>query len=266
MAFNEHMVNHQIGRIRRPPPPTFELVLAHPEEVEEQDLDLLDQFLSYGNDSYHLLIHDTDSPTAELLRNNAQNGADALLFSSDDTAVAPSFPRPQAATNSCLGLPPHLSMLHVLSADEDSTISTEHSQVQEVNYSNNLHTNALCCAVNNGDEDIIQFLLHHGADPTIKDQHGSTAMHYAAKNGNEAILGYLLAKQVNLDVQDCQGRTPLFVAIQNGDVSVVSLLLRSGANVYVRDNFGKTALYLAVASGSLGLVKILVEFGADVNA
>lgn len=199
-----------------------------------------------------------------MLRNIAQNGADTLLFSSGDTTVAPPLPRLQTATNSCLGLPPHLSMLHVLSADKDST-NTERSQVQEANHSNNVHTNALCCAVNNGDEDIIQFLLHHGADPATKNQRGSTAMHYAAKNGNETILGYLLAKQVNLNVQDCQGRTPLFVAIQNGDVSVVSLLLQSGASVYMKDNFGKTALYLAVDSGSLALVKILVEFGADAD-
>lgn len=199
-----------------------------------------------------------------MLRNNAQNGADAVLFSSD-TTIAPPFPRLQATTNSYFGLPPHLAMLHVLSADENSA-STKHTQVQEVNHNNNVHTNALCCAVNNGDEDITQFLLYHGADPTTKDQHGSTAMHYAVKNRNEAILGYLLANPVNLDVQDWQGRTPLFVAIQNGDVSMVSLLLRSGASVHMKDNFGKTALCVAVDSGSLNLVKLLLEFGADVNA
>ncbi|KAK8147945.1 hypothetical protein G3M48_000643 [Beauveria asiatica] len=256
--------NNPIGRIRRPPPLTVELVLSQleglgesehnmPSQVGELESRIISESLEHrANGHFHQTTNMLDW--------------EAILLGGS--------PRPheclQMFGEACSQgeLLPSASDLAFLEADS-LFADTDHALAEDVlasaDGSRYPHTNALCCAVDKGLTDMIQCLLHAGADPMTRDQKGRTALHYAARRSNAAILNRLLGLEVNIDVRDSQGRTPLFNAVEGGNIESARLLLQLGANVYVKDDLGVTVLCLAVHSGFLGLVEVLLEFGADVN-
>ncbi|TQV99490.1 ankyrin repeat domain-containing protein [Cordyceps javanica] len=199
-------------RIRRPPPPSVELVLAQPEGLEQLE----------------------NSTSAKV----SASDSSAQFTDCDDWA---STLQMSAAMNSVLDVSPNLSVaflgIHDLPANQEYPQAQDETPSEK--FSHYLHTNALCCAVDRGSDDMVQCLLCAGADPMTKDANGRTALHYAAERSNTVILNRLvLGPEVDIDVRDFQGRTPLFTAVQRGNIDTVRILLQLGANVYVKDIYG----------------------------
>ena len=91
------------------------------------------------------------------------------------------------------------------------------------------------------------YLLTAGAEPTLADTVGFTALHFAAAYGH--LRAIVLLNQFDpklVDVTDRRGQTPLHVACQAEPPhpDVVSLLLRLGADIGVKDADEQTALNL----------------------
>lgn len=51
---------------------------------------------------------------------------------------------------------------------------------------------ALHVAVQSGDEEMVETLMKHGADPKAVNKHGLDALHFAVKQGHEEIVEILL--------------------------------------------------------------------------
>ena len=79
-----------------------------------------------------------------------------------------------------------------------------------------------------GSEDIIKFLLKHGA--------------------------YVSSACISPSWEGC---TPLWLAVRKGHVKVFKLLLESGANVNTQDKDGRTLLHFAVEKGQDKVVQVL---------
>ncbi|KAL3441958.1 ankyrin repeat-containing domain protein [Aspergillus insuetus] len=103
----------------------------------------------------------------------------------------------------------------------------------------------------------IQFLLEHGADPTITDGDGKTVLHmlgYCSLQGKPirtTVLDLLIAHGVDINHADNKGITALHVMVQNlHQISMVKYLLKHGADLRASTANGNTVFHL-VAQGRL---------------
>ncbi|XP_014681997.1 PREDICTED: serine/threonine-protein phosphatase 6 regulatory ankyrin repeat subunit B-like [Priapulus caudatus] len=142
----------------------------------------------------------------------------------------------------------------------------------ETYYDINDALHVACCGKN---LEILDLLLHHGADPN-KSTMGSTfqfayefkklskclpsyfltaerfqgqALHFAAYANNTSIIEMLLDHDADINGTDCVGATPLLIAVKTGSIEVSKLLLERGASQICKDD-GTTPLHAALGSGN----------------
>jgi len=133
-------------------------------------------------------------------------------------------------------------------------------------------------------------LLSAGADPSIRDAHGFTALHVAAKLGRADLVAVLLEAGADPAARTRNGRTPLELALESrapstallgllrpdgdaahalataaaaGDVDALKRQIDEGADVDAFDGDGRSALYVAAAAGQADSVRALIEAGAN---
>jgi len=139
----------------------------------------------------------------------------------------------------------------------------------DARYTSNGYT-ALMEAAEQGDRELVDLLLKHGANAKSTNRVGWTALHNGAMNANTGIVADLIAAGADANASETfHGTTPLHWAAASGNREVVKLLLAHGANPNVNETFtGATPLIWAAASGrsSISVIKILVDHGADRNA
>ena len=136
-----------------------------------------------------------------------------------------------------------------------------------------------------GDDVSARTLIDHGADPSLTDNRGRSAAHYAVSPpptsvcrewdsvpGMEAVVGRkkaFLEKVGDLNVTDDTGLSPLMLTLtsyryQNGGLSEVLLQLGADPNVALND--GTTPLMAAASNGHGDAVKALIAAGAELDS
>ncbi|XP_072429490.1 2-5A-dependent ribonuclease-like isoform X2 [Chiloscyllium punctatum] len=132
-------------------------------------------------------------------------------------------------------------------------------------------------AVQAEEEDMVDLLLEHGAEPGLRKKNGASPFIVAAITGNVNLLRKFLALGAGIDEADDNGFTAFMEAAQYGHEEALRFLFQEHANVNkgrqvsgARANIGKggkTALIDAVMKGHMDIVEILLdEMNADVNA
>jgi ankyrin repeat protein len=126
----------------------------------------------------------------------------------------------------------------------------------------------LCLAVGMGLKDIVQILIVHGADVTVRNRRGQPLLHQAARKGHDVIRQLLSYERVSINETDSGGRTPLHYAALHGRKSTIMLLLRTpGVDIDVCDNDRATPLCMAARENHWSVAwEILAEEPADINA
>jgi ankyrin repeat protein len=124
--------------------------------------------------------------------------------------------------------------------------------------------------------DVVELLLHYGADVNEETAHDRrfTALQAAISRDVPSIeLVETLIQHganVNAEPQAIDGFTPLQAAVlrQIPCVELVQTLLRYGADVNAKPCYigGRTAIQAAASKGHIPIAQILLEAGADVNA
>jgi ankyrin repeat protein len=118
------------------------------------------------------------------------------------------------------------------------------------------------------DLDAAMALIDSGADLTVRNAQGKTALHLAAERsqqGKDRLVAKLLAKGADINTRDNAGRTPLFVAAEESDMGVATLLIQKGASVNVPRDDGRTPLMLAAQTDNLPMIRLLVDKGAALD-
>ncbi|MBS1824344.1 MAG: ankyrin repeat domain-containing protein [Acidobacteria bacterium] len=129
-----------------------------------------------------------------------------------------------------------------------------------------------------GNTATVKLLLEKGADTTVTEVRGNTALVDAARTDNTEAIRLLLEHKVDLDAGDFGGITALGHAASHSNIAAMKMLLAKGAKVNValkRELKVKngliavsfqTPLMSAAAKGSIESVRMLLDAGADVKA
>lgn len=171
--------------------------------------------------------------------------------------------------------PLHLAIIHQQPAVAyqllQALMNTTQSHV--VNKLNHLDQTPLHLAVITKQTRLVEHLMRMGADPTLRDQEGRTAVHLAAHAGDETMLKMLLGmlgeRQTDLlNTADFSGLYPVHLAVRKGGERCLRVLVEAGARVNMPEQkSGCTALHLAVKENLYKVACTLItELKADVNA
>ena len=149
---------------------------------------------------------------------------------------------------------------------------------------------ALNIAAFRQDPEYVRILLKHGADHSIKDQYGQSALHQAVLNGFEETITALLdggsdvnARRPSTGIRNsgsrqwglAWGQTPIMIACgyrttneekSKRQAHIINLLLQHGADLSLRDDNNKSCLRYAAIGGQLGLAIKAVHSGVGVNS
>lgn len=117
-----------------------------------------------------------------------------------------------------------------------------------------------------GNLDIVKFLVEKGADFNSMDNTRRTSVHYAAKQSNPSIIEFFVEGGADFMAHDSDLKTPLHYAAKGGNLDVVKFLVKKGADVNYADRGGKTPLHWAAYMGDLNIVRSLIKKGANVSA
>ncbi|MGG4492591.1 ankyrin repeat domain-containing protein [Brevibacillus reuszeri] len=126
-------------------------------------------------------------------------------------------------------------------------------------------------AVHTNQLELFILLVEHGANINIRDNRLDNPLLYSGAEGKLDFVKAAIAAGADTTVTNRFGGTALIPAADRGHVEIVrELLTTSDVNVNHVNNLGWTALLEAVILGDGGknhqaIVKLLIEHGADVN-
>lgn len=114
--------------------------------------------------------------------------------------------------------------------------------------------------------EVLKKLIDIGADPSIKDSNGWTALHYACQFGDYEAAEILVKSGSQLDTYSNNNKTPLHFAATANFPDIVRFLLISNSNPNFKDSLGCTPLHLAAKHGNVECISLLLSFKSDLYA
>uniref|UniRef100_A0A673GK23 Nuclear factor NF-kappa-B p100 subunit-like n=1 Tax=Sinocyclocheilus rhinocerous TaxID=307959 RepID=A0A673GK23_9TELE len=168
--------------------------------------------------------------------------------------------------------PLHLGIIHQQPIVVQQLIQALSNTPQQkfINKLNKLNQAPLHLAVITKQPKLVEMLMKTGADPSLLDREGRTALHLAAHTGDETILrlilGLLGERYAHLiNCADFSGQYPVHLAVKKDGEHCLRLLVEAGAKINMPEQkSGCTALHLAVRDNLLKLACYLIT-EADVN-
>ncbi|XP_061393950.1 NF-kappa-B inhibitor cactus [Musca vetustissima] len=108
---------------------------------------------------------------------------------------------------------------------------------------------------------IIRMLLIAGAEPTIRDRHGNTALHLACMSGEEQCVRALTMSIGASEVNEAHRQ----YGHRANDKSYLKCA-HLPSDLEIRNYDGERCVHLAAQAGYIEILRILVYYGADINA
>ncbi|KAK5629225.1 hypothetical protein RRF57_004940 [Xylaria bambusicola] len=130
------------------------------------------------------------------------------------------------------------------------------------------------CQSNSRDgRDIAIARLIYGREPSLvntTDLAGKTALLMACEESNEQMVDFLLSHEADPNITSTKNKTPLQIAVEMRSsrstrerhanrLRIIALLLEHGAKSNPTDNLGNTPLYTAASNGDLEVVQLLLD-------
>lgn len=155
-----------------------------------------------------------------------------------------------------------------------------------LSFRNNIFQTPLHLAVLTRQVKVVRALMAAGADISVRDKDGNTALHIACRDGLFDIAGNLLEpirynEVINngykapyqkipqdLAVANYEGLSCLHLAAMNDHIEIVELLESKGVDLNIREiKTGRTILHNACLSGNIKLVRQLLKYrSCNINA
>ncbi|XP_063914492.1 uncharacterized protein LOC135130946 [Zophobas morio] len=112
----------------------------------------------------------------------------------------------------------------------------------------------------NGDYEMVDFLIQHGANLNSLVSNRKSLIHYACFGGDYAICRLLLQHGAHLHLETAFSQTLLHHCCTRGFFEMVQLLIEYRAPVNFVDTYGRTPLHLACAHGHYAIANFLTNF------
>ncbi|XP_021101129.1 nuclear factor NF-kappa-B p105 subunit isoform X2 [Heterocephalus glaber] len=167
----------------------------------------------------------------------------------------------------------HLAVIHLHAQLVRDLLQVTAGVISEdiINMRNDLYQTPLHLAVITKQEDVVEDLLQAGADLSLLDRLGNSALHLATKEGQDGILSILLKHRKApplLDHPNREGLNAIHIAVTSNSLPCLLLLVAAGANVNAQEQkSGRTALHLAVEQDNVSLAGcLLLEGEAHVDS
>ncbi len=120
-------------------------------------------------------------------------------------------------------------------------------------------------AVQNGNQEIVEFLISQGADINVRDGEGNTPLIMAIALEKTDTAAFLLSNGADVKIKNAQNEPPIIVALMQGQNELIAPILDKGQDVNERFEGNLTILLMATISGNKEIIELLVNRGADVN-
>jgi ankyrin repeat protein len=103
-----------------------------------------------------------------------------------------------------------------------------------------IHNSPIYLAAWDGNSEILQFLVRHGADINWRNEYGWTPIHWAAQGGRTDTVEWLAQHGADINCRTESGDTPIHWAAREGHTDAVKCLKQHGADVNATNNKGET--------------------------
>jgi ankyrin repeat protein len=132
---------------------------------------------------------------------------------------------------------------------------------------NALGVTPLHCAVHQGNDEMVEFLLERGGSVNATNSQGQTALHIASIRGHRKCMKLLFAEHIDLQKVDNRGDSSLHAAVGTAtDESTVPLLVKHKVDLDLQNpDTGNTALHIAVQLRRPRIILFLLEKGAAID-
>ena len=115
-------------------------------------------------------------------------------------------------------------------------------------------------------KEILQALVHHGADVNAKTKGSATALMIACEKGFEDSIIVLMNAGTDPNIVSVDGFSCLYCAVDGGCSEEIMLaLVKKGANVNAKTTDGLSALQYACSAGNTHAINVLLSAGAFPN-
>ncbi|BFF95175.1 NF-kappa-B inhibitor cactus [Drosophila madeirensis] len=132
-----------------------------------------------------------------------------------------------------------------------------------LNIQNDVAQTPLHLAALTAQPNIMRMLLLAGAEPTVRDRHGNTALHLSCIAGEKQCVRALTEKFGATEIHEAHRQ----YGHRSNDKAVSSLsYARLPADLEIRNYDGERCVHLAAEAGHIDILRILVSHGADINA
>ena len=118
----------------------------------------------------------------------------------------------------------------------------------------------LMIAAAKGNLRLVKLLLKMGADATICDHSGSSALGYALISGHPDIIILLKQHKATGGKEE-----QMLQAVAAGDTAKVELFIQNGMGVKGVDSIGQTAALIAALHGQETMLKLLIDYGVKID-
>lgn len=115
----------------------------------------------------------------------------------------------------------------------------------------------------------VSVLLMAGANPSLVNNEGDSAVHLAVKYNTINNLALMLIKsqhKADINARNFEGLAPLHLAVIKNQIEMVKVLIRCGADINIQDGkSGRTPLFHAVEGNQLALVMLFRQCNANLE-
>lgn len=89
-----------------------------------------------------------------------------------------------------------------------------------------------------GDVTRVQEMIRRGADLSVRDEYGDTALHLAIRQRHKEMISLLVQEGADVNAQGALGYSPLHLSVYHGETTVSGLLRDQGADEDLLNRYG----------------------------